>query len=444
MRYHPPFAQYLVSQGLLDNDPFSLVDVGASGGIERHWHVFGGALRAWGFDPLIAEVSRLNSIQRDGHISYHAFRITDRRKSHRDQERPSDKLTLKDNQPFARTSAARAISVLEMNYAREFYDPTGSGLMADEETSLDEFFAGVPHPSVDFIKIDTDGADFEVLRDAEKLVADSPTLGIFIEIQFHGPVRPDANLFCNIDGFLRERGFSLFDIDVYRYSRATLPKPFADNIPAQTHEGQVLWGDALYLRDAGDPDYDRMWGVSMAVGKVLKLAAIQEIYGLEDCAAEVLCKYSGIVDKLIDVEHCLNLLTPVFLDRKATFREYREAFRRNPRQWFPEAQGKREPRPPEPKVLPAERDLVVIERLATQEEQRPTLEEQRNEIARLRQEVAGWQGFWRAVEDTAGWRLLCAWRRIRDRLAPEGTWRRRLYDLLVGPVRGGRARNSVR
>jgi hypothetical protein len=349
----------------------SLVDVGASGGIERHWEVFGRALRAWGFDPLIAEVARLNSITKHPAVSYHALRIIGGIKGPKGPR--CDKLTEKDNHPLARTSAVHAISVLKMDYARRFFDPTGAGVMTDEESSLDDFFSKTPHAGIDFIKIDTDGADFDVLLGAEGLIRASPTLGIFIEVQFHGPVRSDANLFCNVDSFLRARGFSLFDIEVYRYSRATLPKAFACNIPAQTRDGQVVWGDALYLRDAGDPDYEDMWGIRLSTEKLLKLAAIHELYGLEDCAAEALCKYRGKVDEVVDVSHCLNLLTPPVRGRKVTFEEYRERFEREPRQWFPDA--------------------------------------------------------W------AGRRLLETGRGLRDRLAPQGTRRRRLCNVAISFLR---------
>ncbi len=41
-----------------------------------------------------------------------------------------------------------------------------------------------------------------------------------------------------------------------------------------------------------------------------------------------------------------------------------------------------------------------------------------------------------AVENSAGWQILNNWRRVRDRLAPNGTGRRRLYDSLVRNFRG--------
>ena len=94
-------------------------------------------------------------------------------------------------------------------------------------------------------------------------MAESPCLGVFIEIQFHGEVPADANLFCNIDSLLRTRGFSLFDIEVYRYSRSVLPKGFAYDIPAQTIEGQVLYGDALFRATRVIPTTEKMWDVSL-------------------------------------------------------------------------------------------------------------------------------------------------------------------------------------
>ena len=57
------------------------------------------------------------------------------------------------------------------------------------------------------------------------------------------------------------------------------------------------------------------------------------------------------------------------------------------------------------------------------------------EVARLRQQLQGWEKHWQSVENSVGWRLLTVWRRIRDRLAPEETWRRRLYESVVGRLR---------
>ena len=222
-----------------------------------------------------------------------------------------------------------------MDYAKSVFDPSGTGAMTDERITLDKFVSGKPDVNVDFIKIDTDGYDYDVLCGGDELLTKSPVLGLFVECQFHGSVHQDANLFSNIDRFLRSRGYSLFDIEVYRYSRGTLPKPFFYDITAQTLEGQVLWGDALYLRDAGDPDYEKMWEIQLSPQKLLKLACIFEIYGLEDCAAELLEGKRLELENLVDIEQCLNLLTPQLGGKKVVFQEYVRRFENNVSDWLP-------------------------------------------------------------------------------------------------------------
>jgi hypothetical protein len=42
---------------------------------------------------------------------------------------------------------------------------------------------------------------------------------------------------------------------------------------------------------------------------------------------------------------------------------------------------------------------------------------------------------WRDVERSAGWKMLNAWRTVRDHAMPANTWRRKMYDLILGPLR---------
>lgn len=333
---NPPFTKHVVEQGILKGYPFGLVDVGASGGIESHWLVFKDYLVAVGFEPLVAEVARLNALSPIPSITYHAMLVTSPEKVAGPAPRHGREEGLfGDNRTFARTSAVRAMNIQKMDYVREVFDPSGEGFLTEERTTLDLFTSQRPDLDMDFIKIDTDGADYDVLLGAAELLARKPVLGLFIESQFHGPIGHDANLFCNIDRFLRDRGFSLFDLEVYRYSRATLPKRFVYPITAQTLGGQVLWGDALYLRDAAHSQYVDMWGPGLSSHKLLKLACLFELYGLEDCAAELLCNKQDVFKALLDVDHCLDLLTPPWRDEKMSFRTYNARFETHLSEWFP-------------------------------------------------------------------------------------------------------------
>jgi FkbM family methyltransferase len=335
IRYNPPLTADLVARGAFAGEPFSVIDVGASGGIETHWQVFGDFLTAVGFDPLTAEVDRLAAGSPPG-IRYEAARVTCRdRQTTRADQVYAQSVRYHDNQPFPRTSAARAIAIAKVDYPATVYDPSGQGTVTQRTITLDEFYEQHGRPNVDYLKIDTDGHDYYVLRGARRLFDGASVLGVCVECQFHGPVHHHANVFSNIDRFLRARGFSLFDIEVHRYSRGILPKPFMYALPAQTRGGQVLAGDALYARDAGDPEYEKKWGVTLPPLKLLKLACMFEIFGMEDCAAEVLVNHRKRLAASIEVERSLDLLTPSLNGQKLSFRQYSERFERRASDWFP-------------------------------------------------------------------------------------------------------------
>ena len=59
-----------------------------------------------------------------------------------------------------------------------------------------------------------------------------------------------------------------------------------------------------------------------------------------------------------------------------------------------------------------------------------------DERTKLSEEKARLTAIWHTVEGSAGWRVLNSWRRTREKLVPPGSYRRKLYDRLVRPLRG--------
>lgn len=95
--------------------------------------------------------------------------------------------------------------------------------------------------------------------------------------------------------------------------------------------------------------------------------------------------------------------------------------------------------------LQAERDHLLQAKAAVEQECEKAqdkigwlltnLTAQVEEARRLRQEKQQLENLWRAVEGSAGWGLLNAWRRLRNRLAPEGSLRRQMYDAILDRFR---------
>ena len=292
-------------------------------------------LRAYGFDGLIKEVERLNAAVSGRDVRYYPCLVGD--KGYRKPQ------CVPDTQPFERTTAARAMAIKHCNFAKTYFDETGAGECATEMIELDQFFLRDHPEDVDFIKVDTDGSDYQVLRGAKELLSTRQVLGVAVESQFHGLVHDESNTFRNIDRLLTGRGFSLFDFEIYRYSRAVLPRPFVYRMPAQTIGGQVLFGDALYLRDAAREGYENDWATAFPPDKIIKLACVFEIFGLADCAVELLLKFRTHIASVLDVDRCLDILTPQVDGQKLSYQQYLERFERNPDSFYPSDKRPAEP-----------------------------------------------------------------------------------------------------
>jgi len=326
VNWNPRLTRQLAGRGVFSDKPFCLVDVGASGGIDGYWESFAPSLRAAGFDGLVKEIERLNQEARPN-TRYYPYLVGDRT-----YRRPRG---VPNTEPFGRTSAARAAEIAKCNYATTYFDPTGSGAVTKEMIELDQFCLRDHPMDVDFIKTDTDGSDYQALLGARELLSQGQVLGLAVECQFHGFVHDDSSTFRNIDRFLTGLGFSLFDLEVYRYTRAALPKTFVYRIPAQTRAGQVLWCDALYLQDAGFAGYEAAWSRTLPPHKIVKLACVFEIFGLEDCAVELLLKYRGTLAGLVNVDERLDLLTPQENGSAVSYRRHLERFEKDPASFHP-------------------------------------------------------------------------------------------------------------
>jgi hypothetical protein len=207
--------------------------------------------------------------------------------------------------------------------------------LSESHVSLDDYVAQHDIPFIDFIKIDTDGHDIEVLLGAEKMLTSQRVLGVALEANFHGPLHKVANTFANIDLFLRSHGYSLYDLEPYRYSRQELPAPFLYRIPAQTVTGQIQSADALYLRDFSNPNYQAMFSMQPTAPEIMKLACLFEMFGLPDCAAELLKVHRRLIDPFYPVDKLLDALVPSKFMKKSNYRAYMKSFSNNPKAFYP-------------------------------------------------------------------------------------------------------------
>jgi FkbM family methyltransferase len=329
-----PFLDYLAE---ISRQPeFQLADIGCSGGIDRRWRRMGRRLRALGIDPDVDEIARLIAAEKNPAITYlNAFAGI----------APDHPFSLKrrDKPEFARDPNPRLSTVQLVEKMRQSgRDVTGkekrssnlwrSAKLATETVVVPDYLKSSGVTNVDFLKIDVDGRDFEVLHSFDHALDDLKIIGVGIEVRVWGSEEDTDGTFHNVDRFMKAHGFELFNLSLRRYSTAALPSRFVTRAPGATESGRVHHGDAMYARDLGSGLYDK-FAKSVTPEKLLNLAAIFAIFDLPDCAAEIVTKFHNELAPCGNVDRMLDRLTSQIersLSSDASYRRHMDRFDSDP------------------------------------------------------------------------------------------------------------------
>ena len=209
-----------------DKQCINFVDIGAAGGLEPRWKAIEKHISYYGFEPDKRSINELN------------IKI--------------NKIKNKYFYPFALWSTNGSIdlnlckspgcsSVFKPNNSFLNRFPNSERFNVASEDSLDCVSLDDLNISrCDFMKLDIQGAELEVLKGAKKTL--SNTLGLEIEVEFVH-LYTNQPLFGDLCAFLSTHNFELMDFtNIQRWGRHSINERL----------GQAVFGDALFLKS---PEY---------------------------------------------------------------------------------------------------------------------------------------------------------------------------------------------
>lgn len=324
----------LTQTGAFADAPMSLIDVGCAGGVMGMWGAFLPHLTAHGCDPKRAAIETLNRAGAIPGVTYHHCYIGLPESHSFVQQRKDESKSLDHHYYFCPWDDFSLHWVKELKGAPPV---NADSIDQDEESieriTIDDLINRERITNVDFIKIDTDGYDYEALLSAENSIQTLDILGFRVECNLNPPYSETADTIYNIDPFMRKHGYILYAMETGKYARRDLPSRFTSPNAYNNHSGQLSWADLIYLRNGASPHYEAIFGKPISVIQALKLACLFELHGLPDCAAGVINVHKARIAELVDPTLLLNaLVPPVVIDgraRQMSYEQYLEFFQNN-------------------------------------------------------------------------------------------------------------------
>jgi FkbM family methyltransferase len=267
MHTSPKFTEYVIKQKIFAENPLAVVDVGARGGPEPHWVHYKDHVKIAAFEPDEKECEALNKRRTSSRITYYPVALHEKEGTYE----------------FYELGTPDGASFYKMNYefVNRFPDEMDlevKGHSRVRATTLDLFLAKNKAAHADFIKVDTEGSELDVLQGAKNTL-ESSVLGISCEVLFV-PWRSNKVFFSDVERFLYELGFKLYDLSLHKYARKSFPGP-------ESSWGQTVVGQAIFFRDPVE-EIKKGPAEKWNEMRVYKLASLFEVFGFPDVAIELL------------------------------------------------------------------------------------------------------------------------------------------------------------
>lgn len=228
-RRNRPLNKSLLKLPAWQTGPFNYVHCGARDDVANALVDSLPDARFVGFEPDLAEYNRLCQQARDGYIYFPVAvgHTAETRVLHLTKNPACSSLLVPNYAFWSRfIDCAPQIEIIETRQV--------------QTVALDSYLPTVGIHHIDFLELDTQGTELEVLRGAEIFLSSS-ILGIKVEVEF-SPMYLDQPLFSDVDAYLRQFGFVLFDLLRHRYRGQNYSRDLDTR-------GQLLYGDAFYLKD---------------------------------------------------------------------------------------------------------------------------------------------------------------------------------------------------
>ena len=326
LNHNAKFTKWVVSRGLV-TEPFVLIDVGVQGGEDIRWRTLDDCLIVHGFDPIeevIQELAEANKGRSNHHYHWMAVGNAD------------------GEQKFYFNPINPTASSMYQKAADPFGVETAEQHRMVPIRRLDSLLAEGIIPVADYIKIDVEGFEKDVLLGAHELLG-AGVLGLQTETNFGvSPTYPKSH-FGTLAEIALESHLVVFDLAFNRAPRASFQQALTSKglqlISEQDAVGRPATVDVLFARDLIDEvDHQENYQAPcrpVSVNQLIKSIIICELHALNDVALDTVERFAERLGAHLDVDRAVRLLA----DPNCVTNEYRKQLRAHEQQLSAQERG---------------------------------------------------------------------------------------------------------
>jgi FkbM family methyltransferase len=312
LNHNAKFTKWVVSRGLI-TEPFVLIDVGVQGGEDIRWRALDDYLIVHGFDPIeevMQELAEANKGRSNRH--YHCMALGN--------AEGEQKFYFNPVNPTASSMYQKATGRFGVVETAEQHRMVPI-------RRLDSLLAEGVIPMADYIKIDVEGFEKDVLLGAYELLG-AGVLGLQTETNFGvSPSYPKSH-FGTLAEIALENHLVVFDLVFNRIPRASFERALISKglrpIPEQDAVGRPATVNVLFARDLIDevdhPEHYQTPCRSVSVNQLIKSIIICELHTLNDVALDTVERFAERLGARLDVDRAVRLLA----DPDCVTNEYRK------------------------------------------------------------------------------------------------------------------------
>jgi FkbM family methyltransferase len=310
--YHnatPFFTHWVIRNDYL-HEPFVIIDVGVQGGPHPRWEYLKNRAHIYGFDPISEVIESLNKSKGPSQF-YRAIAL-----GNEDGERQ-----------FKITPNTYESSFYSSNTDVDSQGGIALGPRTVEVRRLDTLFAAGEIRPADYIKLDCEGFEPEVIRGARNYLARSNILCVTTETSFGVSPVHLRTPFVDICEMLSEHRLLVFDLNAVRTARPSYlaarrrrpwPEPDLMRDSPRLDVGQPTTFDFVFCRDfvaeaIASHCFVTLPGASLAptADKLIKSMINFELHGLMDCAVDLAEHFRATLSPRFDVDEAIaHLIVP--------------------------------------------------------------------------------------------------------------------------------------